>query len=147
MGVPQLHIPQRRLDGDIGQRPQSAGFTPSIGGCTAGTPSAPSTPCGIGSRVPTAEAAERIQQAAGLTRASTAPTLGSGTLFESTTSTASRRSLVPPTSNKRYGWIECPPHLAYKPKKKVRAEEVVYKEHHIRNMIPYSPRIRFCGKS
>lgn len=143
--VPQLHIPDKTLDGAIGQRPQSAGLTPSIGGS-----SVPSTPSIGGARVPAADAAERIRQARGVTRASTAPSaLGNGPLFQSPiftpTGTASRsgRSAVPPTSNTRYGWIEVPSHLAYKPKNKVRAEEVVYKEFTIKNRITYSPRYRF----
>merc|ERR1719506_1137774 len=156
--VPPLRIPEKRPDSaPDGQRPQ-----PRVG-CTdqaavirpGGCPARPQSSGGVTPTVssasavstPSASNAERMRQAAVLTRASSAPCgLGSGPLFDASCSSPSRR-VVPPTSNQRYGWIETPKHLAYKPKPKVRAEEVVYKELTIIKGIPYSPRIRFAGGS
>lgn len=112
--VPQLRIPERpRTSGcQRLERSRSTSTTASSG-----------------------RSADRESVDAGLPRASSAPTLSSGSLWG---------TKVPMTSNQRYGWIETPKHLAYKqPKPKVRSEEAVYKEYQISKGIQYSPRIRF----
>lgn len=155
--VPQLQLPEKRPDSaPDGQRPQPRGCTDQAAVIGPGRyPTRPQSSGGVTPTVssaspvstPSASNAERMRQAAGLTRASSAPCgLGSGPLFDASCSSPLRR-VVPPTSNQRYGWIETPKHLAYKPKPKVRAEEVVYKELTIIKGIPYSPRIRFTGCS